>query len=158
MRNSIIFIQRSFCSLIYKEENVMSITQEQKMIVQGTFNHVKDADLLASRFYERLFEIDPSTKPLFKGEMSVQRMKLMQTIAVVVAGLDDLNSLVPAIENLGKRHVAYGVTTEHWDSVGAALLWALEDAFGEAFTDEVRSAWATAYGLIAQTALNAIHS
>ncbi|MDX2139262.1 MAG: globin family protein [Chloroflexota bacterium] len=130
----------------------MSLSNEQKTIVQATFAQVADADLLAARFYERLFEIDPATKALFKGDMSAQRMKLMQTIAVVVNALNDLDSIVPAIQSLGARHATYGVTPAHWDSVGSALLWALEDAFGTAFTSDVRDAWASAYGLIAQTA------
>jgi hemoglobin-like flavoprotein len=133
----------------------MSITTAQKTIVQTTFAQVVDADLLASRFYAQLFEIDPSTKPLFTHDMKDQRQKLIQTIAVVVKSLDDLSAIVPAIQSLGKRHIAYGVTVAHWDSVGSALLWSLEDAFGTAFTNEVREAWAAAYGLIAQTAIAA---
>ncbi len=135
----------------------MSLTNEQKAIVQSTLGQVADADQLAARFYDRLFAIDSSTKTLFRGDMAEQRIKLMQTIAVVVANLDDLSTIVPAIQSLGKRHVAYGVTIEHWNSVGSALLWALSNAFGEAFTDEVRDAWATAYGLIAQTAIAAAY-
>lgn len=135
----------------------MSLSNTQKSIVQSTFGQVADADLLAARFYDRLFSIDASTRPLFHGNMSEQRVKLMQTIAVVVANLDDLSNIVPAIQSLGKRHVAYGVTIEHWNSVGSALLWALADAFGDAFTDEVREAWAAAYGLIAQTAIAAAY-
>jgi hemoglobin-like flavoprotein len=136
----------------------MSITNAQKIIIQTTFSQVNDADTLAARFYDRLFEIDPTTKLLFRGDMTEQGKKLMQTLAVVVHGLDNLITLVPAIQNLGKRHVSYGVTTEHWNSVGAALLWALEDAFGAAFSDEVREAWATAYSVIAETAIAAAYA
>ncbi len=132
----------------------MSLTDSQKSIVQATFSQVSDANLLAARFYTRLFEIDPTTQPLFQGNMVEQRVKLMQTLAVVIGSLNDLSVIIPAIENLGKRHVAYGVTVAHWNSVGEALLWALEDAFGDAFTEEVRDAWAAAYSLIAQTAIS----
>jgi nitric oxide dioxygenase len=136
----------------------MSFTNEQKAIVQATFAQVSDADRLASRFYDRLFEIDPSTRHMFHGDLADQRKKLMQTIAVVVNALNNLETIVPAIQSLGKRHVDYGVTVEHWASVGSALLWALEDAFGAAFTEEVRQAWAAAYGLIAETAMNAAYA
>lgn len=130
----------------------MTLTTTQKTIVQTTFAQVADADQLASRFYTRLFEIDPSTQALFTHDMADQRQKLMQTIAIVVNSLDNLSPIIPAIQSLGKRHVAYGVKPQHWESVGSALLWALEDAFGPLFTSDVRDAWATAYGLIAQTA------
>lgn len=135
----------------------MSLTNEQKAIVQTTFGQVTDADQLATSFYDRLFTIDASTKPMFRGDMAEQRTKLMQTIAVVVSKLDSLGEIVPAIQSLGKRHVDYGVTIEHWNSVGSALLWALADAFGEAFTEEARDAWAAAYGLIARTAIDAAY-
>ena len=135
----------------------MNFTNAQRIIVQTTFNQVVDADNLAERFYSRLFEIDSTTKSLFREDMSEQRTKLIQTLAVVVGSLDNLNGIVPAIQSLGKRHVAYGVTINHWNSVGAALLWALEDAFGSAFTPEVRDAWASAYELIAQTAIAAAY-
>lgn len=135
----------------------MSLTNTQKTVIQSTFAQVPDADLLAARFYDRLFTIDASTKPLFKGDMAEQRKKLIQTLAVVVNGIENLDALVPAIQQLGKRHVQYGITTEHWSSVGAALLWALEDAFGAAFTEEVHDAWAAAYGVIAQTAIAAAY-
>lgn len=135
----------------------MSLTTKQKIIVQTTFAQVTDADKLASRFYDRLFEIDPTTQPLFTHDMAEQRKKLMQTIVVVVNGLDDLSPLIPAIQNLARRHVTYSVTQEHWLSVGSALLWALEDAFGAAFTNEVREAWAAAYSLIADVAIDAAY-
>jgi hemoglobin-like flavoprotein len=135
----------------------MTLTDVQKTLVQATFSQVADADKLAERFYHRLFEMDSTAQSLFKGDMAEQRTKLMQTIAVVVTNLDDLNTIVPAIQSLGKRHVNYGVTIDHWNSVGAALLWALGDTFGDAFTEEVRDAWASAYGMIAQTAITAAY-
>lgn len=136
----------------------MSLTDTQINLVQTTFGQVKDADLLASRFYGRLFEVNPELQAMFKGDMAEQRKKLLHVLAVVVRSMNNLESIIPAVEALGRRHVRYGVTIEHWDMVGSALLWALEDAFGDAFTSEVRDAWATAYGLIAQTAMSAAYS
>lgn len=135
----------------------MSLTNEQKEIIQSTFAQIPDADQLAVLFYARLFEIDPSTKPMFRGDMADQRKKLIQALAIVVHGLGDLSGIVPAIQQLGKRHVAYGVTPDHWNSVGTALLMSLEEVFGEAFTESVRIAWTMAYGLIAQTAISAAY-
>jgi nitric oxide dioxygenase len=133
------------------------MTPEQKIIVQTTFAQVTDADAVASTFYARLFEIAPEVTSLFKGDMSEQGKKLMQTLAVVVNGLDDLSAIVPAVQALGKRHVAYGVKAEHYDLVGSALLWTLAQAFGKAFTDDVQAAWATAYGIVAETAITAAY-
>jgi hemoglobin-like flavoprotein len=109
------------------------------------------SDKAAELFYCRLFELDPSLKPLFSGDMKEQGAKLMKMINTAVNGLDRLEAIVPAVQQLGKRHVAYGVTDEHYDTVGAALLWTLEAGLGDAFTAEVKDAWATTYGVLATT-------
>jgi hemoglobin-like flavoprotein len=137
--------------------HVMNLTNDQKNIAQATFAQIPDTDQFVIQFYARLFEIDPSTKPLFKDNMAEQREKLFQALAVVVNGLDNLPVIIPAIQNLGKRHVNYGVTLEHWDSVGAALLLTIEDIFGDTFTEDVRIAWALAYNMIAETAMSAAY-
>jgi hemoglobin-like flavoprotein len=132
----------------------MGLSTQQKQLVQTTFAKVVPiADTAAMLFYDRLFELDPSTRHMFKHDMAAQRKNLMQTLSVAVASLDRLEAIVPAIHALGKRHVQYGVTAAHYDTVGAALLWTLEQGLGADFTPEVKEAWATVYGLLAQVAL-----
>lgn len=109
------------------------------------------APAAAAMFYERLFEIEPAVKPLFKTDLDKQGRMLMGMIATVVSRLDDLGALVPAVQALGARHAAYGVRDEHYEPVGAALLWTLEQGLGPDFTRETREAWATAYGVLAGT-------
>lgn len=126
--------------------------------VQATFAKVEPiADKAAVLFYGRLFELDPSLKPMFKGDMSEQGAKLMRMIGIAVRGLTDLDSIVPAVQNLGVRHVAYGVKDEHYDTVGAALLWTLEQGLGDDFTPEVKQAWTDVYTLLAQVMQDAAH-
>ena len=108
------------------------------------------ADTAATIFYDRLFELDPSLRRLFsRTDMAGQRRNLMQTLAVVVASIDRLDSIVPAVEGLGRRHAGYGGEAAHFETVGQALLDTLAIGLGEAFTTEVREAWATAYGILA---------
>jgi hemoglobin-like flavoprotein len=113
------------------------------------------ADDAAALFYRRLFELDPSLQRMFKGDMTEQRRKLMQMLTAAVKGLDRLDQLVPVVEDLGRRHVGYGVADAHYDTVGAALLWTLEKGLGNAFTPEVKDAWIAVYGLLAGTMKNA---
>jgi len=128
------------------------LTVAQKTLVQGSFATIAPiADDAAVLFYGRLFELDPTLKPLFRGDMAEQRKKLMQMLTAAVKGLDRLDQLVPVVEDLGRRHVAYGVADRHYDTVGEALLWTLEAGLGRAFTPEVKDAWATVYGLLATT-------
>jgi len=128
------------------------MTPEQKDLVQYTFKEVLPiADTAAKLFYGKLFELDPELEPLFKGDMEEQGRKLMQMISAAVNGLDDLDSIVPAVEQLGKRHVGYGVKDEHYDTVAAALLWTLEQGLGTAFTPDAKEAWTVVYGILANT-------
>jgi len=126
------------------------MTNKQKLLVQDSFEKVRPiAEVAAALFYERLFTLDPSLRALFRGDQKEQGRKLMQMIAVAVKGLDNLEQLVPAVEELGRRHSGYGVRNEHYDTVGAALLWTLEAGLGPDFTEEVKEAWTGVYALLA---------
>ena len=118
------------------------MTPEQVTLVQQTFALVVPvADKAAETFYGRLFDVAPAVKPLFRGDMTEQRHKLMATLAVVVRGLSDLPSILPAAASaLAKRHVDYGAKPEHYPVVGEALLWTLAGALGPRWTPEVASA------------------
>ena len=128
------------------------LTVAQKTLVQDSFAIVATiADDAAILFYEKLFELDPSLRPMFPGEMAEQRKKLMQMITAAVKGLDRLEQLVPVVQDLGRRHARYGVAESHYETVGTALLWTLEMGLGKAFTAEVKSAWTAVYVLLATT-------
>ena len=128
------------------------MTPEQKRLVQESFEQLKPISQAAGRlFYVRLFDLDPSLSSLFKNDLDEQARKLMQMIGMAVKGLDRPQELLPAVEALGRRHVAYGVQDRHYETVGAALLWTLERGLGAAFTPEVREAWRTVYKVLADT-------
>jgi hemoglobin-like flavoprotein len=128
----------------------MTMTPNQIQLVQDSFEKVVPiADVAADLFYARLFELDPSLKPLFKTDMKGQGMTLMTMLGTAVRGLAKPERLVPVLQGLGRRHVAYGVKDEHYDTVGAAFLDTLAKAFGDDFTPEVREAWTAAYTLMA---------
>jgi hemoglobin-like flavoprotein len=108
-------------------------------------------DVAADLFYNRLFEIAPQLRRMFPPDLREQKIKLMAMLAAAVGGLDDLNALVPKVKALGARHADYGVTVNHYAIVGDALMWTLDRGLGEAFTSDVRSAWAKVYGVLAGT-------
>lgn len=126
------------------------ITPQQKELVQTTWTMVVPiADKAAELFYGRLFELEPEYKKMFKNDMTEQGKKLMKTINIAVAALDDVEPLVPVLKQMGADHAGYGVVERDYNVVGAALLWTLEQGLGEAFTDEVKSAWGAVYELLA---------
>jgi hemoglobin-like flavoprotein len=125
------------------------MTPDQVKLVQQSFAQVAPiADQAAVMFYDRLFEIAPAVKPLFHGDMAEQRRKLMATLAAVVAGLRDIESILPTAGALAQRHVGYGVKPEHYDCVGEALLWTLQRGLGPAWTNEQAAAWSAAYATL----------
>jgi hemoglobin-like flavoprotein len=125
------------------------MTQDQIELVQQSFAKVAPiSEQAAVLFYDRLFEIAPKVKSMFPADMTEQRKKLMATLAVVVNGLGNLESVLPAASALARRHVSYGAKAEHYPVVGAALLWTLEEGLGDGWTPEVAAAWATAYGML----------
>ena len=122
---------------------------DQITLVQDTFDKIRPiSEKAAKLFYNRLFELDPSLKSLFKGDMKTQGKMLMQMLDYAVTGLDRLYTIVLAIQNLGIRHVGYGVKDEYYETVGEALLWTLEQGLGKDFTPDVKDAWAEAYKLL----------
>jgi len=129
----------------------MSLTPQQKRLVRSSWALVRPIQEEAARlFYGRLFETDPSTRHLFAhSDMDKQGRMLMQTINIAVSSLDRLEQILPAIEDLGRRHAGYGVTEAHYASVGGALLWTLGQGLGEAFTPEAEEAWAETYWTLA---------
>jgi hemoglobin-like flavoprotein len=128
------------------------MSPRQVALVQGSWNDVLAvSETAAQLFYLRLFALDASLRKMFKGEMREQGRKLIAMMSVAVNGLARIETLVPVIEALGRRHAGYGVTDEHYATVAAALLWALEQGLGGRFTPEVKDAWTTAYGMLAKT-------
>lgn len=125
------------------------MSPEQVALVQQSFAKVAPiSDQAATIFYDRLFEIAPAVKAMFPSDMTEQRKKLMATLAVVVNGLSNLESVLPAAGALAKRHVSYGAKPEHYPVVGSALLWTLETGLGSGWTPEVASAWSAAYATL----------
>ena len=126
------------------------MTPQQIQLVQQSFQKVAPvAELAADMFYARLFDLDPKLRLLFKSDIKRQGMTLMTMVSSAVRALDDPDALVPVLKSLGRRHVVYGVTDEHYGTVGEALLWTLESALGADFDDPTRDAWTAVYTLIA---------
>jgi hemoglobin-like flavoprotein len=127
------------------------MTPEQIKRVQDSFAKVRPiAGTAADLFYGRLFEIAPQARGLFPDDMTEQKQKLMAMLGLAVANLAHPETVVPALQDLGRKHVAYGTQAAHYEPVGAALLWTLEQGLGPDFTPEVREAWTETYALVAR--------
>jgi hemoglobin-like flavoprotein len=128
------------------------MTPKQIELVQSTWQHVVAIeDQAATLFYEKLFATDPALRGLFKSDLTLQKRALMKMIGVAVNALDRLDTIVPAVRDLGRRHHSYGVKAAHYGTVAGALLATLEQGLGSVFTAEVKEAWTVAYTVLAST-------
>jgi hemoglobin-like flavoprotein len=127
------------------------MTPQQETLIRETWRQVTPiADAAAEMFYGRLFETQPALRDLFRNtDMAAQHRAVVQALTFVVDELGSPEALRPALQDLGRRHVAYGLSEAHLEAVGAALLWTLAKGLGPAWTPEAEAAWSEAYGMIA---------
>lgn len=134
----------------------LRMTPAQIDVVQSTWEKVKPiSEKAAELFYGKLFELDPSLRPLFKGDMKEQGKKLMAVLNVAVTSLTKLETILPTVQELGRKHVEYGVPDESYATVGQALLWTLGQGLGEDFTEEAKEAWTVTYVTLSDVMIDA---
>jgi NAD(P)H-flavin reductase len=106
-------------------------------------------------FYSSLFLRHPNTREMFPVSMAAQRDKLVHALGQVISRVDDLDPVVPALQQLGRDHRRFGVVPEHYPAVGAALLATLEHFSGAEWTDQLARDWSDAFGIVADVMIAA---
>ncbi len=136
----------------------MSLTPHEIQLIQTSFQNVVPIKTQAADiFYNKLFEYDPGLRSLFKTNMEEQGNKLMSILGAAVKGLNDIEKLIPVLENLARTHLEYGVKIDDYTPVGNALIYALKQGLGEDFTPEVREAWSKLYRVLADVMRSAAY-
>lgn len=126
------------------------ITYAQKRLIENTLLRSILIDRrFTERFYDRLFELDPTLRSLFHTNLRTQASKLLDMFVFIVTHLEQWDEMLITIEDLGRRHTQYQVPLAAYDTAGAALMWTLEHTLGNAFTPQAKEAWTTAYAKIA---------
>ena len=127
------------------------MTTQQVLHVKSTWAMVASLDTVTvgGLFYNRLFEIAPEVRPMFRAPIPEQSKKLFTMIGYVIYKLDKLEDIIDEVAKLAERHVQYGVKAEHYNVVAEALLWTLEQGLGEHWTEDVKEAWVLCYTTLA---------
>ena len=128
---------------------------EARLIRQSFEKAARNPDETSAVFYRRLFTLDPALRSLFHGNMREQGRKLMGTLALIVDSIDQLEQLLPSVRELGVRHANYRVEEHHYATLADALLWTLAQTAGPSFNAAARAAWTKAYGILAETMIEA---
>jgi hemoglobin-like flavoprotein len=132
------------------------MNMEQMQLVRNSLVHVRPiADEIAESFYSHLFEIAPHLRKLFTGNMRTQGAMLMTSLELAVSSLDDMESIRPAVQALGERHMSYGVKKEYYPYAKESFLWALEKHLKNEFTPTLKSAWSEAFDTLIETMISA---
>lgn len=130
------------------------MTPEQVENVQATVWAIEaDPGTFATRFYERLFSLDPPVRELFPDDMSEQKGKVVEEVVFLAHAASDLDGFTLRARELGSRHRHYGVRAGHYPTVERAMLGALADLLGEAWGPDTEEAWQRLYRLVAETML-----
>ncbi len=126
------------------------MTPQQKHLIRETWRQVVPiAAAAAQLFYKRLFELDPDIRTLFENtDMDAQHARLISSLSSVVGALDEVETIVPVLSELGRRHADYGVEDRHYETVGDALIWTLRQGLGDGWSLAAENAWTAAYGLV----------
>jgi hemoglobin-like flavoprotein len=133
------------------------MTQEQIYHVKSTWAVVAslDPEAVGGLFYDRLFEIAPELRHMFRAPQNEQSRKLLSMIGYVINKLDKLDEILDEVAKLARRHVQYGVKDAHYNTVAEALLWTLEKGLGDQWTPEVKEAWILCYTTLAGAMIEA---
>nr|WP_319247937.1 globin domain-containing protein [uncultured Celeribacter sp.] len=125
-------------------------------LVQDSFGRLRPhSDRLVILAYENYFAMHPDQRALFPKDLTLQGIKVMSTLAVLVHGLKDLDSLLPRLSELAQIHADYDVSAAHYQDFGTSLISAIETCLGAPLTPEEREAWSEAYSMWAKTMLRA---
>ncbi|OLL27992.1 nitric oxide dioxygenase [Burkholderia sp. SRS-W-2-2016] len=129
------------------------LTQKTKDIVKATAPVLaQHGYAIISRFYTRLFEAHPELKNVFNmahQEQGQQQEALARAVYAYAENIEDPGSLAAVLRNIANKHASLDVKPEHYPVVGEHLLGAIKEVLGDAATDEIISAWAQAYGNLA---------
>lgn len=126
------------------------LTEQVKITIKSTAHilHI-NADDIAARVYDLLFERYPQTKLLFSGAANEQARKLAQIIINYCEHIDDLESISEQLDHIAQTHVNADVHPGHYTMMGQVLLQAIKDVLGDEASDELLAAWRTAYFYLA---------
>ncbi len=125
------------------------VTARQRNLVVGSWELMRPMAVhVADLFYDRLFELDPSLEDVFSEDPEVQRQRFTKSITAAVQGLDDVGSMLPMLQDLGRRQGSQGIRPGTYVTLGKALLWTFEQSLAEDFTPPVKDAWAALYAYV----------
>lgn len=125
------------------------LSKDDIKIIQDSYKKLSDKHQETGDYlYNHLFKSSPDVSNIFKGDMKEQSMTLMKMIKTVVEGLNNVQIIMPAIQQMGNRHIDYGVSSDHFKHFKSSLLYAIEKVLGPDFNSNVKNSWSKLYDVL----------
>ncbi|PVZ69490.1 globin domain-containing protein [Pelagibaculum spongiae] len=135
------------------------MNNQQKSLIAYSWHHAsKDPEKLGRQFYNKLFLRHPELAPLFPKDLEAQQRKLMESISMLILGLDELDNMLEQIQELGERHhLVYQAKPEYYTLFGQVLIETIAQAANSHWSDEIENAWQIIYQLVTNSMLMRIN-
>lgn len=137
------------------------LPEKTKEIIKSTIPVLEThGETITTRFYQRMFASRPELLNIFNQTnqgQGRQQAALANAVYAAAVHIDDLGQIVPAVRQIAHKHRALGVLPEHYPIVGEHLLGAIKEVLQDDATDEILTAWAEAYGAIADAFIGVEH-
>jgi hemoglobin-like flavoprotein len=131
------------------------LTDRQVLNIKLSWSYISiRLDDFGAAFYKILFEMDPSLRFMFKGDMGNQMKKFGEMVNHIVSHMQSVGALEVDFNKLGESHAGIGVRTEHYDTVAIAFLLAMKKTLKRKMNEETQEAWTMAFSMIAQKMKN----
>lgn len=132
----------------------MTVSQEEIRLIQKCWfvlsNHIES---IAESFYKELFACYPHYRPYFTADVKTQGSKLMQTVNIIINGIDVWDKLEPEIIKLGEYHARIAdFTADDYDNVSEILIKVMCQYKGEKDLPTIQ-AWQKAFALVSEAML-----
>lgn len=117
--------------------------------LRATYERVRAHDVqLATLFYDKLFAAAPQLRPMFRGDLDSQRLKLVQALDAVVTNFEHPAENAAMLAALGQRHAQYGAKPEHYALVVRLLVESMQSLLGPDADPSALQEWTMALRLV----------
>jgi class 3 adenylate cyclase/hemoglobin-like flavoprotein len=122
---------------------------DNTLLVQSTIGVLMEhQQRFTAELYQRLFELIPQARALFRGDMETQGQMLSHMLQFLVYAMGRPETMSLGLQSLGRRHADYGVPREYYPFFQQAFLEALRVVLADRHTPHVEQAWADTLEMI----------
>ncbi len=108
---------------------------------------------LADSLFASLLGERPELEALFPDDLDAHKRRFLVGLSTLIGSLRRPEKLEACLEELSARHAAAGVRREHYPLFRRALLSALREVTGPAWSPGLAVAWGSAYDAVRDTML-----